>query len=209
MSTIRPAKRNGWSCSKLFRVATALFLMLPNVLVATASVHGDSEVNDSPIFTSHTAPAQWKHLEDASVGFTLYYPPDWTVDGQVVATQFTTNAKCRSVRFFDFEPPPDSGAAAPVQQSFVQVCSKPLDQDDSLDRYMDRVYGESLQQRFVLTDLNGTRSYQTKEKAQSVTIFAQPRTDLIQIVASVTTSHKKYFERQEQVEKILRSLMML
>ena len=96
-----------------------------------------------------------------------------------------------------------------MQQSFVQVCSKPLDQDDSLDRYMDRVYGESLKQRFVLTDLNGTRSYQTKEKAQSVTIFAQPRTDLIQIVASVTTSHKKYFERQEQVEKILRSLTML
>jgi hypothetical protein len=147
-------------------------------------------------------------LEDASVGFSLYYPPDWTVDGQVVSTQFTTNAKCRSVRFFDFEPPPDSGAAAPVQQSFVQVCAKPLDEDDSLNRYMDRVYGESLQQSFVVTDLNGTRSYQTKEQAPSITIFAQPRTDLIQIVASVATSHEKYCERRKQVEKILRSLTM-
>ena len=175
----------------------------------TAPVRVGSAVNNSPVFTSQAALAQWKHLEDTSVGFSLYSPADWSVDGQVVATQFATDAHCRSVRFIDFEPPPDSGAAAPMQQSFVQVCAKPLGRNDSLDRYMDRVYGESLQQTFVITELNGTRSYQTKDKAQTITIFAQSRTDLIQIVASVATSPETFSKRQEQVERILGSLTML
>ena len=114
-----------------------------------------------PVLTA-TAPAQWKHLEDPAVGVSLYYPPDWSVDGQAVATQFAAGARCRSVRIIDFEAPPDSGAMAPMEHSFVQVCAKPLEQNDSLDQYMRRAYRESIKQIFVITDLNGIRAYRTK-----------------------------------------------
>jgi len=175
----------------------------------TASARDGSAISNSSIFISHSAHAQWKHLEDPTVGFSLDYPPDWSVDGQAIATQFAVGARCRSVRIVDFEPPADSGAAAPMEQSFVQVCAKPLDQNDSLDQYMHRIYGDSLEQAFVITDLNGTRSYQEKGKGRSRTIFTQNRIGLIQIVTAVATSPDKFSERQAQVERILESLALI
>ena len=159
--------------------------------------------------TTQATPSDWKHLEEPTVGFSLEDPPDWSLDGQVIATQFAVHARCRSVQIIDSEPPPDSGAAAWIEQSYVQVCVKPLEQNDSLDQYMGRAYGELLNQKFEIMDLNGTRTYQTKAQGHAKTIFAETRNGLIQIVATVATSPKKFSKRQAQVEKILGSLELI
>lgn len=156
-----------------------------------------------------SAGSLWQHLSDPSIGFSLCYPADWSVSGQVIATQFAVGARCRSVRVIDFAPPTDSGAAAAMKQSLVQVCAKPLDADDSLDQYMRRVYGDGLQDTFAITDLDGTRGYQSMARGQTRTIFAQFRSSLIQIVATVAASPQKTPERQAQVEKILESFALL
>jgi len=178
-------------------------------LSAAMPVNAEVASEDNARTTSHVATAQWMHLEDPAVGFSLYYPGDWSVSGQVAATQFALGARCRSVRIIDFEPPPYSGAAAHVEQAYVQVCVKPLEPNDSLDQYMRRVYGELLNQTFVITDLNGTRTYQAKAQGYAKTIFAETRNGLIQIVATVATSPEKVSERQAQVEKILGSLTLI
>ena len=161
------------------------------------------EANDCPTGSS------WARLTDSSIGFSLCYPADWSVDGQVIATQFAVGAQCRSVRVIDFAPPLDSGAAAAMEQSLVQVCAKPLDADDSLDQYMRRVYGDRLQHTFAITDLDGTPGYQSTGRGQTRTIFAQHRNSLIQIVTTVAASPEKTPERQAQVEKILGTFTML
>ena len=152
--------------------------------------------------------AGWLALTDPTLGLSLFYPPDWSVDGVVVATQFSAAARCRSVRFVDFEPPPDSGAAAPIQQSLVQVCAQPKEQVGSLDQYMRRVYGESFDRTFALVELQGSRAYEAKGTGSSRTIFAETHNDLVQIVAAIATSPEKFSERQTQVRKILRSLQL-
>jgi hypothetical protein len=151
----------------------------------------------------------WQRLTDPSIGFSLCYPADWSVDGQVIATQFAVGAICRSVRAIDFSPPPDSGAAAAMEQSLVQVCSKPMDADDALDQYMRRVYGDSLEDAFAVTDLDGTLGYQSVDGGKTRIIFSQHRNSLIQIVATVAASPEKTPERQAQVEKILESFDLL
>jgi len=50
---------------------------------------------------TQSAPVDWKHLEEPTVGFSLSYAPDWFVDGQVIATQFALHARCSSVRIID------------------------------------------------------------------------------------------------------------
>jgi hypothetical protein len=156
-----------------------------------------------------SAGGPWHRLTDPSIGFSLCYPADWSVGGQVIATQFAVGAKCRSVRMIDFAPLLDSGAAAAIEQSLVQVCAKPLEADGSLDQYMRRVYGDSLEDAFAITDLNGTPSYQSAGQGKTSTIFAQFRNSLIQIVATVAASPKRTPERQAQVKKILESFALL
>ena len=163
---------------------------------------------DGPGADAGAIPAHWEELEDTMVGFSLFHPPDWVVEGQVVSTQFADGARCRSVRFIDFEPPADSGAAAPMQQSFVQVCAMSKLHVGSLDQYMGRVYGESLDQTFTLVELNGPPAYQAKGTGSSRTIFAETDSDLIQIVAAIATSPEKFSERQAQVEQILGSIQL-
>ena len=156
-----------------------------------------------------SAGSSWERLTDPSIGFSLCYPADWSVGDQVIATQFAAGARCRSVRVIDFAPPPDSGAAAAMEQSLVQICANPLETDDSLDQYMRRVYGDSLEDAFAITDLNGTPAYQSAEGGHTRTIFAQFRNSLIQIVATVAASPERTPERQKQVEKILESFASL
>jgi hypothetical protein len=157
---------------------------------------------------TRTIPAHWQQLEDATVGFSLFHPPDWAVEERVVSTQFADGARCRSVRFVDFEPPADSGAAAPMQQTFVQVCAMPKAHVGSLDHYMRRVYGESFDRTFTPVDLNGSPAYQAKGTGNSRTIFAETDNDLIQIVAAIATSSERLAQRQIQVQQILGSLQL-
>lgn len=175
----------------------------------TASACEGSAVASASIIASQTVPVQWKQLDDPTIGFVLHYPGEWSVTGQVVATQFAQGASCRSVQFIDFEPPPDSGATARMEQSYVQICAKPLDLKDSLDQYMQRVYGESLNQKFVIADLNGSRTYQAKVQGHAQTIFAETRSSLVQILTFVTAVPEKFPERQAQVEMILGSLKLI
>src|SRR5262249_34120278 len=80
-------------------------------------------------------PGEWKRLEDRQVGYALLYPSDWSVEGQVAATEFAIGSRCRSVRVVDFEPAPGSGPAAQVRHSFVQVCAKPIEGGESLEDF--------------------------------------------------------------------------
>ena len=190
-------RNEGDPCRRVFRLAIALLLMLLSGIVSTGVASDGS--TGSP----------WQRLTDPSIGFSLSYPADWSAGGQVIATQFAVGARCRSVRVVDFEPPPDSGAAAAVEQSLVQVCAKPLETDDSLDGYMQRVYGASLEDAFVTTEFNGTPSYRSTGLGQTSTIFVQFRNSLIQIVATVATSPERTPQRQAQVEQILESFALL
>jgi hypothetical protein len=209
MKNFKTAQRKCWPFPDSCTFTIAILVTLLSGLSMTVSACGGTAVaTDSPT-TSQGAPAQWKHLEDPAVGFSLDYPANWSVEGQAIATQFAVGARCRSVRLIDFESPPDSGAAAPMQQSFMQVCAKPLEQHDSLDQYMQRVYGASLDQTFEIKDLNGARTYQAKIQGYTRTIFAQAKDGLIQIVASVATSPDKFPERKAQVERILASLSLI
>jgi hypothetical protein len=175
---------------------------------AMAGMADDIDVADGSGADGQSVPAHWQKLEDATVGFSLFHPPDWSVAGQVVSTQFADGARCRSVRFIDFEPPADSGAAAPMQQSFVQVCAKRQVQAGSLDQYMRRVYGDSFDRTFALVQLDGLRAFQAKDTGSSRTVFAEARNDLVQIIAAIATSPGKFSERQLQVQQILGSLQL-
>jgi len=187
--------------------ATVIGLTLYS-LSAMAGLADVIEAAGGPGADALTIPAGWEKLEDATVGFSLFHPPDWIVAGQVVSTQFADGAVCRSVRFVDFEPPADSGAAAPMQQSFVQVCAKPKVQAGSLDQYLRRVYGDSFDRTFALVQLDGTRAFQAKDTGSSWTVFAESRSDLVQIIAAVATSPGKFSARQLQVRQILGSLQL-
>ena len=191
------------SCLVATAVVCTLFGL--SVMVVLADV---ADLAGSPSAATRALPAQWEWLEDQAVGFSLLHPPDWAVEGQVAATQFADGARCRSVRFIDFGPPADSGAAAPMQQSFVQICAMSKLHVVSLDHYMRRVYGESLDRTFTLVELNGIPSYQATGTGSSRTIFAETDNDLIQIVAAIATSPEKFSERQAQVEQILGSLQL-
>jgi hypothetical protein len=187
--------------------ATVIGLALYS-LSAMAGLDDVIETADGPGTDAPAIPAGWEKLEDATVGFSLFHPPDWVVEERVVSTQFADGARCRSVRFIDFEPPADSGAAAPMQQSFVQVCAKPKVQTGSLDQYMRRVYGDSFDRTFALVQLNGTRAFQAKDTGSSRTVFAESRSDLVQIITAIATSPGKFSERQLQVQQILGSLQL-
>ena len=154
------------------------------------------------------ASADWVQLSDPTLGLSLSYPPDWTADGPVVATQFSAGAQCRSVRIVDFEPPADSGAAAPLEHSFVQVCGRPVATGVSLDAYMQETYGESLARRFAQTDLNGTPAYRSRGQGTSLVIYARSGTGLVQVVAGVTAAPEHEALRRAQVERILGGLTL-
>ena len=171
------------------------------------AVSGDSAVgqDDAP---DAAASADWLQFSDPALGLSLSYPPDWTIGGLVVATQFSAGARCRSVRVVDFEPPPDSGAAAPLEHSYVQVCARPLAEGVSLDAYMQQTYGEALARQFAQTDLNGTRAYRSRGQGTSSVIYARSGAGLVQIVTGVTAAPEHDAVRRAQVEGILGGLTL-
>jgi hypothetical protein len=173
----------------------------------TRAVSGEHAVagEDSGV---EAASADWLQLSDPSLGLSLSYPPGWAVGGIVVATQFSEGAQCRSVRIVDFEAPADSGAAAPLEHSYVQVCGRPVAAGVSLDAYMQETYGESLAQRFVQMDLNGTRAYRSRGQGTSFVIYARSRAGLVQIVTGVTAAPEHEASRRSQVERILGGLTL-
>lgn len=150
-------------------------------------------------------PGEWKRLEDRRVGYTLLYPRDWSVEGQIAATEFAIGSRCQSVRVVDFEPPPGSGAGAQVRHSFLQVCAKPLKGGESLQDFMRQTYGALLARTFEMADINGLSVYQTREEKPTKMIFTEIKDHRIQIYFSIVADRELYPTRKAQVENILAS----
>lgn len=181
-------------------------------LVAVVLLMGCAAVGSPPLPTPVTnsrtgtpEPAAVKRLENSQLGFSLLYPANWEVTGAVLATGFAGDAYCESVRIVDDEPPPGSGSAL-IQQSFVQICGKPLTDDAPLDLYLRNTYGNSAAARFQMTELAGMRSYQETNANGDATIFIQTRAYRIQIVASAATAPDLQAERRSQIQRILESI---
>jgi hypothetical protein len=150
-------------------------------------------------------PGEWKRLEDRQIGYALLYPSEWSVEGQVAATEFAIGSRCRSVRVVDYGPPSGSGPGAEVRQSFVQVCGKPIEDGKSLEDFMRRTYGDKLARTFVMADFNGLSVYRSREEQPTRTIFTEMRNHRIQIYCSVVADLEKSPMRRVQVENILAS----
>jgi hypothetical protein len=152
---------------------------------------------------------EWKRLEDRQVGYTLLYPSDWSVEGQVAATEFAIGSRCRSVRVVDFEPAPGSGPGAQVRHSFVQVCAKSIAGGESLEDFMRHTYGGLLARTFEMADFNGLSVYQTREQKPTRMIFTEIKNYRIQIYSSVVADLEKYPTRRGQVDNILASFSVI
>lgn len=146
-----------------------------------------------------------KRRENPQIGFTLMYPADWEVTGGVVATDFQKDAQCESIRIVDFQPPPDSGSAS-IQQSFVQICAKPLTDDLPLDQFLARIYPEADAARFQPTELAGMRARETMNANGDATIYLQTDRSRIQIVTAVVAEPDLRSARRMQVQRILASI---
>lgn len=157
--------------------------------------------------SSESAPASGGRLENAEVGYSLCYPADWGIAGQVVATEFANAAaRCESVRVVDAEPPADSGPAPFVLRSFVQICVLPVTDGLSLDEFMRRTYGPALSRWFSPTQLGGRPGYRAdRGAAQTITVL-QTRAHRIQVVSGVTTRADLGARRAAEVRAILDSL---
>jgi hypothetical protein len=144
--------------------------------------------------------------ENREVGYSLLYPGDWQVKGNVVATEFATAAACESVVIVDFQPPPGSGPAAFILHSFVQICAKPLADNLMLEEFMRQTYGHTFFTIFQRTNLAGLAGYQIERHGLNTTIFLQTNRHRIQIVTAVIASPEKQAQRVTEVQEILHSL---
>lgn len=171
---------------------------LPCLLLAAVAI-----APDAPTATGSPAP---DCLENTEVGYSLRYPPDWRVGGQVVSTEFATAARCESVAFVDSEPPAGSGPAPFIRRSFVQICARRVTDGLSLDEFMRRTYGASWLGSFSPTQLGGWPGYRAGREAAQTTIFLQTRVHRIQIVAVVNTGADLAAQRSAEVAAILESL---
>jgi hypothetical protein len=153
--------------------------------------------------------ADAKRLVNPRVGYSLRYPQDWQVRGQVTATEFARSAQCESVEVIDFQPPPGSGPSAVIQHSFVQLCAKPLTDAATIENFMRQTYGEAFAADFQSTDLNGVRAYQARREAGSATIFLQTKGYRIQIFTAVVADAAKRSMRGAEVEAILKTFSIV
>jgi hypothetical protein len=144
-------------------------------------------------------------LKNTEVGYSLFYPGDWQLRGQVTASRFANSAQCEAVEVVDFQPPPDAGPSALILHSFVQICAKPLTDKLTLDEFMQRTYGNMLADLFQVTKFAGMPAYRGKNEDQSTIIFLQTKVHRIQIVASVTADSDQRSQRLFQVREILES----
>ena len=165
----------------------------------------EASVGADRVAARSQTPVEWRRLEDRQVGYALLYPSEWSVEGQVAATEFATGSRCQSVRVVDFEPPPGSGPGAQIRHTFLQVCGKPVQDGQSLDDFMRRTYGALLERTFVRVDLNGLPAFRSREEQPTKVIFTQTKNHRIQIYVALVADPGKYEARKAQVEKILAS----
>lgn len=188
--------------------------------LATADPQAETELSQSPFPPVSASPTNrtdlppsiqgsMGRLENPEVGYSLLYPGDWQLRGQVMATEFANGAQCESVEVVDFQPPPEAGPGAFVLHSFVQVCAKPLTDSSTLDDFMRRTYGDALAGLFQMMELDGVRAYRATNEDLDVTIFLQTNDYRVQIVSSVEADPDQRSERISQVQTILDSLSLV
>lgn len=140
----------------------------------------------------------------ASRDFTVEYPPGWGPAGQMQATAFANGATCGSAAIVDRAPPEGSGPGARVEQSYVQVCWRPVD-GQTLAAFMAATYGSV--GGFQTTTLAGRPAYVSRAGTSS-TYFVDASSRRYQVVASVTASPELEATRLGEVDRILKSLTL-
>jgi hypothetical protein len=143
-------------------------------------------------------------LEDRVVGYSLLYPSGWKIKKRVMATEFAAGARCMSVEVIDSEPPAESGGAASILHSFVQVCAKRVAASSTLDEFMRQTYGASYTDAFASKDFGGVSAYWTRKRDSNL-IFLQTRAYRIQVATAVVADVEKRPRRLTQVQQILNS----
>ena len=157
----------------------------------------------APTADTGTSRAQ-RRLVNASVGYSLDYPSDWQLRGQVVATEFASDAECQGVQIIDFQPPQGSGAR--ILHSFVQICARPLEDALTLEQFMIQTYSNLLGEQFEPVKFAGRSAYRTRNAGSDTTTFLQTQNHRIQIVSAVAAEPDGFPIRAAQVEAILASL---
>jgi hypothetical protein len=162
----------------------------------TENRHGNKTTSSSP------NPGPASQLRDADVGYSLTYPDGWYVRGQLVATEFATGARCRSVEVVDYQPPPDSGPAGSLLHSLVQVCARRLGDRSSLEEFMRQTYGNAFDDQFHAARVGDLPGYRSLEQDTS-TAFLQTADHRLQIVTAVVAAPDKRRQRRAEVQEIL------
>jgi hypothetical protein len=183
----------------------AIFPMLATVAAAGCS---DSGMVLSTPAAAGSSPSSSSRLENREVGYSLLYPGDWQVRGQVLAAEFAVGSACESVEVVDFEPPDGSGSAGLVLHSLVQICSKPITDASSLDDFMSRTYGAGFRARFRSVEMGGVAAYEAANVESDRTIFLQTSVYRLQLLAAVVADADKRAERRAQVQEILESFSL-
>jgi hypothetical protein len=140
----------------------------------------------------------------ASRDFTVEYPPGWGPGGQLQATAFANGATCGSAVIVDRAPPSDSGPGARVEQSYVQVCWRPID-GQTLTAFMAATYGSV--GGFQTTTLAGRPAYVSRA-GNSSTFFVDTSARRYQVVTAVIASAALEATRLSEVDRILKSLTL-
>lgn len=120
------------------------------------------------------------------------------------ATAFANGATCGSAAIVDRAPPTDSGPGARVEQSYVQVCWRPLD-GQTLAAFMAATYGSV--GGFQTTTLASRPAYVSRAGTSS-TYFVDTASRRYQVVASVTATAALEATRLAEVDRILKSLTL-
>ena len=120
------------------------------------------------------------------------------------ATAFANGATCGSALIVDRAPPADSGPGARVEQSYVQVCWRPLD-GQTLAAFMAATYGSV--GGFQTTTLAGRPAYVSRAGTSS-TYFLDTSARRYQVVTSDTATAALEATRLAEVDRILKSLTL-
>lgn len=176
----------------------------PQSSTTSGSQESTTRPTSAPGSTTPTTSGTTGTTAAASRDFTVEYPPGWGPGGQLQATAFATGATCGSAVIIDRAPPQDSGPGARVEQSYVQVCWRPID-GQTLAAFMAATYGSV--GGFQTTTLAGRPAYVSRAGTSS-TSFVDTPTRRYQIVTAVTASAALEATRLGEVDRILKSLTL-
>ena len=154
----------------------------------------------------------WKMYQNSEVGFSISYPANWQIRDKIIATQFSaSDAKCQSIEIVDSPVSGISGGGAAFFHSGVQICTKILKDDLTLDQFMQETYKDNLSKWFAKTKLNDMLVYQELPGVSMAVkhIFLQTSAYRLEINAfAVGMNPDQTVQRVAQVKEILQSFSL-